>query len=231
MVSFAAPEQVEMCAEICQSFCFDNGAFTAWRRGEAMDFSGYYAWVERWMKHPGFDFAIIPDVIDGDEDANDKLAYKWPLPRHVGVPVWHLHESLSRLHALAKRFPRIAFGSSGEWSEPGTQGWWVRMAEALDELCDDSGRPMVKLHGLRMLDTSIFTRLPFSSADSTNAARNVGLDSRWRGTYAPKSKAVRGIVLCDRIESHNSAPTWSGLDKQQNLDIVFPQNGRAGVND
>jgi hypothetical protein len=55
------------------------------------------------MRAPNFDFAIIPDVIDGDEAANDALINLWPWIRekHMSAPVWHLHESLDRLMRLA----------------------------------------------------------------------------------------------------------------------------------
>jgi len=43
--------------------------------------------VEEWRRHPGFDWAIIPDVIDGDEAANDALVTAWPFGMVVGVPV------------------------------------------------------------------------------------------------------------------------------------------------
>ena len=36
-----------MAAEVCQSFCLDNGAFSAWQSGAPItDWSGYYAWVD-----------------------------------------------------------------------------------------------------------------------------------------------------------------------------------------
>ena len=76
---------------------------------------------------------------------------------------------------------------------------------------------MTKLHGLRMLDTDVFTRFPFASADSTNVARNIGIDSRWNGSYKPPSKAARGIVLAERIEAFQSPAVWSGCEVQQSL--------------
>ena len=92
---------------------------------------------------------------------------------------------------------------------PGSTNWWVRMHRALEAICD-SGRPRCHLHGLRMLNPSIFARLPLASADSCNIARNIGIDKAWRGTYAPSSKAWRGIVIAGRIEAHQSASEWRG---------------------
>lgn len=71
------------------------------------------------------------------------------------------------------------------------------------------GQPLVKLHGLRMLNPEIFTRLPFSSADSTNIGRNIGIDQAWKGNYMPPTKDMRAAVMRSRIESQNAPATWS----------------------
>lgn len=209
MVSFAHPEQLPLIAELCQSFVLDNGAFSAWRSGKPItNWLPFMAWIDEWRHHPGCDWFLIPDVIDGDEQDNDRLVLEFK-DISSGVPIWHMHESFSRIRRLMDMgFERIALGSSGEFAEIGNNKWWARMAGAMDVLCDERGRPKVKLHGLRMLDPKIFGELPLSSADSTNVARNVGLDTRWKGTYTPPNKATRGIVLANRIESHQSASEW-----------------------
>lgn len=77
-------------------------------------------------------------------------------------------------------------------------------------ICDDMGRPVCKLHGLRMLDPGVFTRFPFASADSTNIGRNVGIDSHWKtGSYLPSGKPARAAVMRQRIESHNAPPAYN----------------------
>lgn len=97
--------------------------------------------------------------------------------------------------------------SSGQWRSPGTDAWWKRMGAAMDAICDDQGRPVCRLHGLRMLDPTIFQHLPFASADSTNAAVNGGSISRF-GMYAPPTAGQRANVIADRVEAYNSAPVW-----------------------
>jgi hypothetical protein len=208
MISFARPEQIKTAAEVCQSFCLDNGAFTLWKRGTKRDFAAYYAWVDRWIRHPGCDFAVVPDCIQGTEEENDELLASWPFERWHGCPVWHLHESLRRLRRLTKVWPRVAIGSSGAFSTPGAPEWWNRMQGAMRVCCDPSGVPRTRLHGLRMLNPELFCKLPLASADSTNISRNVQLDRKWIGPYTPSSKRVRGLVLVDRIESHNAAANW-----------------------
>lgn len=209
-VSFAHAGQLGVAAQVCQSFALDNGAFSAWKRGEPVrDWRPYYKWAAAGQRVPACDFAVIPDVIDGDEAANDALVAEWPLPRWFGAPVWHMHESLARLERLASAWPRVCIGSSGEFATIGTASWWGQMARAMRVVCDDDGRPMCKLHGLRMLDPTIFGRLPFASADSTNIGRNIGIDQAWRGTYSPPTKEARAAVMRQRIESNNAPARWA----------------------
>lgn len=203
-------------AEFCQTFCFDNSAFSVWKTGGQLDVAGYIAWCEEWHRHPGFDWALIPDVIDGSEEENDALIEQWPANIR-GVPVWHMHESIERLLYLALEWPTVAIGSSGQWRTPGTAAWWQRMGEAMTALCDEQGRPPCKLHGLRMLDPAIFSKLPLSSADSTNAAVNCGSLSRF-GSYLPPTATQRAAVIAERIESQNSAALWdTTLGVQQDM--------------
>jgi hypothetical protein len=214
-VSFRKPEQLALSIEICQSFAVDNGAFSAWKSGNPVtDWGRYYAWVAGLHRVPSFDFAVIPDVIDGDEAANDRLIEEWPWRRTspwIGAPVWHMHESLERLSRLASTFPRVCIGSSGDYATVGTPPWWVRIGEAMGEVCDRSGLPVCKLHGLRMLNPRVFSKLPFASADSTNIARNVNIDSAWKGTYTPPSKESRAWVMRQRIESVQARTFWSRI--------------------
>lgn len=206
LVPFIRNEDCGIVADVCKSFCFDNSAFSAWKRDIVIEFPAYIAWCEEWHKHPGFDFALIPDVIDGTDEENDALIEQWPA--HIrGVPVWHMHESIERLQRLAREWPTVAIGSSGQWRTPGTAAWWRRMSEVMTRLCDEKGRPPCKLHGLRMLDPAIFSKLPLSSADSTNAAVNCGSLSRF-GSYLPPTAAQRAAVIAERIESNNSAAVW-----------------------
>lgn len=217
-VSFAHPQQLDIAIEVCQSFALDNGAFSAWRSGNPIsDWRDYYAWVRAVRPAPGFDFAVIPDVIDGDEAANDELIAEWPFQLSDSAPVWHMHESIDRLRRLATGWRRVCIGSSGEYAAVGNAAWWNRMAEAMNAVCDRAGRPICRLHGLRMLNPEVFTRLPFASVDSTNIGQNIGIDSAWRGSYQPPDKAWRAMVLAERIEAHNSPAVWSGAMFQPSL--------------
>lgn len=223
--SFEHPSQTPLAAEVCQSFALDNGAFSKWRAGKGkVDIGAYADYVREWEHHPGFDFAIIPDIIDGSEFDNDKMLSAWicgQRMRCASVPVWHLHESLERLAYLINAYPRVALGSSGQWATPGTEDWWDRMEEVRPVACDELGRPKVKLHGLRMLNPTIFAHIPFASADSCNVALNIGKDVKWTGTYQPITPGQRSLVLAERIELHAAAARWSQRrGTQMNLELI-----------
>lgn len=207
-ISHAEPRDLGIALDVCQSIALDNGAFSAWRSGAPIvEWREYYEWVADLRRLPCVEFAVIPDVIEGSEADNDALVSEWPHGA-FGAPVWHLHESLDRLVSLAASWPRVCLGSSGDYSTPGSPPWWRRMTEALAVVCDPDGFPRVRLHGLRMLDPAIVRHVPFASADSTNLARNIGLNSAWRGTYQPATTEGRAVVLADRIESAQAPLRW-----------------------
>ncbi len=221
-VSFAEQRNLGLAASVCQSFAVDNGAFTAWKQGRPVqNWTSFYEWSGQCRLIPSCDFAVVPDVIDGTEADNDALLTEWPHPKWFGAPVWHMHESLERLERLAAGWPRVCIGSSGEFASIGTAPWWGQIARAMRVVCDDDGRPLCKLHGLRMLDPAIFTQLPFASADSTNIGRNVGIDQAWRGTYSPPTKEARAQVMRARIESQNAPARWGFIVP----DVPQPEQG------
>ena len=222
MVSFIRQDDLRVAAEICRTVVLDNGAFSAWRSCNPItDWSNFYDCGDFWRLHPTVEWCCIPDDIDGGEKENDMLLSEWPFGL-FGVPVYHIHEDVSRFGRLADKFPRIALGSSGIYSKIGNDKWWQRMGEIMNYICDDQGRPAVKLHGLRMLDPSLLAHLPLSSADSTNVVRNMGMDVKWKGNvYAPTSPSSRALVIMDRLEAHATASVWNGtMGNQLNFELL-----------
>lgn len=217
-ISYANSGQLCLASEICQSFALDNGAFTFWKTGRPIDWSGYYKFVEKWMHHPRFDFAIIPDVIDGGEKGNDELLAAWPLGS-VGVPVWHMNESDERFIRLCRDYDRVAIGSCGEYDVKHPKKCVAKLKDVIRHVVTEDGFPIAKLHMLRGLNKAVFQHLPFASADSTNVARNIGLDSAWKGTYQPQSKETRASILVERVESCVSASRLTYDHKSDKIDI------------
>lgn len=220
MISFANQQQVDLAFEVAGEVVLDNGAFTLWKAGKGkIDIPAYLDFVGLWRFHPAFGWCVIPDVIDGDEDENSKLVDEWPLDRAVSVPVWHMHESVQYLERLVADFPRVAIGSSGEFATPGTPRWQTRIAEAMEVACTD-GMPLVKLHGLRQMDPEIFSVVPYSSVDSCGLARNIGIDSKWKGTYTPRSKETRATVYRERMAYHAASRRFPGMGIQRNMELI-----------
>lgn len=220
-ISFANPTQLELASEVTQSFALDNGAFSFWTKQRVVNWNEYYEFVACWGNHPRFSFAVIPDVIGGTSEENDALIAEWLLGKFVGAPVWHMSEPDERFIRLCNEWPRVCIGSMGEYDAKRPRACRAKLRDLIRHVVDARGYPIAKLHGLRMLNKDIFMHLPLSSADSTNVARNIGIDKAWaKSAYAPASKETRAAVLVERIESMNSA---SALHYDAERDRFTPQ--------
>jgi hypothetical protein len=166
-VSYANPNDSEICMRIGQSVMWDNGAFSLFTKGRVVDWKAYYKWVEPRLGHPHW--AVIPDVIDGDVEANAELVRQWPFSKHFGSPVWHLAEPIDVLLQFSQDFPRICFGSSGAFWQVGSDAWCRRVDEAFNAMARQG--PIPWIHMLRGMAVA-GKRWPFASVDSVNVARN-----------------------------------------------------------
>lgn len=215
LIPFPRPEDLEIARLVARSFIFDNGAFTAWRRGQPVtDWQPYVEFCKAWQPHPAFQWAIIPDVIDGTEEDNNNLICWWStrFPSRYSVPVWHLHESMKRLRNLInpqQGFPAIAIGSSGEYATPGTTKWFDRMDKAWKVLAPN-GKCRQKVHGLRMADPFLQKRYPFASVDSTNVAQNGS-----RLDESPPTNFWNKVLKANRIENCEKAVMYHPRGNQQ----------------
>lgn len=193
-VSHADHRDVKVAHDIGQGVMLDNGAFSSWTKGKAVNWSEYYRWVEPWL-----DFyttwAVIPDVIDGGTEENDALVSAWP-HGNSGAPVWHMHEPIDRLVRLTGDWPRVCIGSSAQFKIVGSELWRRRMDEAMNRLCGN-GKPPCWIHMLRGMQMcgDIY---PFSSVDSADIARHhngkrdpVKMAVRWDSSQCPARWTVR----------------------------------------
>lgn len=147
----------------------DNGAYSAWRSGQPVkDWKPYYDWCDQWLDHPTT-WAVMPDLITGDEEENSRLNRAWPFHER-GAPVWHMHESIGRLRGLLWSFPRVCIGSSGDYATLLSPSWQRRMDEIWREIGRDFKRTP-NVHMLRGMQL-IRERWPFASVDSTDIGRN-----------------------------------------------------------
>lgn len=172
-ISYVRPDQIKLALDHAESVAIDNGAFSAWKRGINIQWSDFYTWLMQFYHHEKVKFFVIPDVVEGGEEDNDALIKSLPsMFKEKAVPVWHLHESLERLVALCEEWPRVCFGSSGDYASIRSKAWRERMNQAFTEIYINR-QIQTKIHGLRMLDGRVMGNYPLDTADSTNLACNV----------------------------------------------------------
>jgi hypothetical protein len=194
-VSFSDARDVEVCHEIGQSVMLDNGAYSAWTRGDRPDWEAFAVWAHRWLEFRTT-WAVMPDAIDGDEAAQERLS-AWLFVEHRDVwsrcaPVWHMHESLERLRYLCLAHDRVCIGSSRQYRQVGFAPWHRRMEQAMSQICP-GGRVSTWLHMLRGMSVAD-AGYPFASVDSTDVARNHSrpgrspseMAARWNARQAPR---------------------------------------------
>lgn len=212
LIPFSCTEEVAIAFDVCRSVAFEQELLVVSKNGNVPRIDAYIDWCADWHRHPGFDWALIPAIKAGATAENDALLRDWPSDI-CGIPVYQLHEDPQRLVRLASDYPVVALSGGSVWPNPGTSGWWSRMATIMDVICDEQGRPLCKLHGLQMLTPDIFTVLPLASADGAVMTLNLQSAKRF-GSYDSPSVSQRALVIADRIEAHNSAAIWQRPDQQ-----------------
>ena len=186
-VSYMNPEQLDECIDLVgkdQILILDNGAFTAWKQGLTLDdawWDGFYAWANAAMDRCPQAVAVIPDVIDGNEEENLKLIAKALRQDKLKYPeramaIWHLNESLEQLEKLFKIFNFVGFGSCQEFDIARNKTGSAYMEKIREvfahmnywQMKYKKDRPWI--HMMRGL--GVFHKIGFDSADSCNIAIN-----------------------------------------------------------
>jgi hypothetical protein len=181
-VSFARPEQLEDALRLVgedQILVLDNGAWSHFQRGGAIDRAAFWEWANAAQARSEVAVAVIPDVINGSE-ADNLMEVSYALragfaefPERT-MAIWHLNESLEQLEKLARLMNFVGFGSSDQYDvQRHRQAYEARVREAnavLDRVEREHGRrPWVHL----MRGLGVLKDLPrFESADSVNVAIN-----------------------------------------------------------
>ena len=187
-VSYAFPHDQYWCIENAQSIMWDNGAFTTYTKGKDFNVEGYMDWLND--KLYAANWAVVPDVIGGSVEEQENLAGKWRYPDHLSCYVWHMDLPLTYLEKLLDNYPKVAFGSSGEYWNVGSDSWSRRADKAFEVVEKVGNRNWIHMmRGLRLSGK----RWPFASADSTNIARN------HNGSKRSPRKCTK--EMADRIDS------------------------------
>lgn len=176
-VSFANPSDADTCEGIGQSVLWDNGAFSFRERPVPLDERTLYEWLEPRLYHPHravvLDKIPMPGQTGTSVEDQRAMVKRWPFPRDLSWPVWHLDKPLDYLSELVDEWPGVCLGSAGDYWEVGSVTWERRMDAVFEHLARRGRLPW--LHGLRMLGQ--VKSWPLASADSTNVAQNHGRDT------------------------------------------------------
>ena len=200
-VSFVDHRDADICFNIGQSVMWDNGAYSFFTKGIEINFDKFYKWVEPRLGHPHW--AVVPDIIDGEEEDNLKLINQWPFRKECAAVVWHLSESIDHLFKLIDLgFGKIAFGSSKEYWKVGSKDWEKRMDEVFNSLAKNGSIPWI--HMMRGLSLG-GKRWPFASADSANVARNYS------------QREVTAEYMARQIDTSQCPVVWKLKHTQQEL--------------
>ncbi len=186
-VSHAWPADVSRVHSIGQSVMLDNGAFSKWKAEKETDWPSYYKWADRWLDFPTT-WAVIPDVIDGGDAAQDELIKEWPFDQK-GAPVWHMDEPIDRLVRLSEAWPKVCIGSTSLYADVMSEPWQRRMDEAWDRIAISHTR-VPWIHMLRGM-ACLGRRWPFASVDSTDIARNHNRDQNTPRKMADRWDAIQ----------------------------------------
>lgn len=171
-VSFYRPDNADVCETIGASVLWDNGAFSAYTKGITVDERALFDWLEPRLYHPHR--AVVLDVIGGPVEQQRQAVKRWPFPRDLSWPVWHLDKPLDYLSELCDGgWSGVCLGSAGEYWQIGSVAWERRMDQLFAHLARRGRMPW--LHGLRMLGQ--VRSWPLASADSTNLAQNYARDT------------------------------------------------------
>ena len=202
-VSFYNPQDAKTCMQIGQSVMWDNGAFSCFKNGEKLNYKKYYSWLEDKLGHPHW--CVIPDIIDGSIAEQKKLLLQFPYPAELSAPVWHIALDINYLYFLIDRYPRVCFGSSGDYWNVGSMKWCERVDYVFNQL-DKKYKYIPNIHMLRGLSLG-GTKYPFASADSVNVARN----------FKDQKKCPESMAR--KIDAMQTPIRWQKSNKQISFDL------------
>lgn len=183
----------------------DNGAFTAWQKGETLTWEHwerFAEWAADIMARCPQAVAVIPDVIGGTEQENAELFLDFIscglVETHRCMPVWHMHESLDYLRYLTDYGKYLAIGSSGKYAKVGTPKWHMRIGQAMRAINRATIRVGLMRPWIHMMRAqSEMHAYPFDSCDSCNVAVNHG---RWRRSNPGDGHVARmAQPILDRV--------------------------------
>lgn len=171
----------------------DSGAFSAWKRGVAIDIDEYCDYIKQ-HQHLLYSYVTL-DHIPGKPNVKRTLAeinhsaelsYKnQQYMKKLGlspIPVFHMGEDFKWLRRyMDDGEPYIGISPAADLPQPAIRDWLDR---AFTVVCDKDGWPKVKTHGFGVASFDLLKRYPWFTADATSWA----LTAAYGSIYVPQYK-------------------------------------------
>lgn len=179
-------------------FLIDSGAFTYMSNPKYKDntieqwekhIEGYLDWAR---KHKDIIFAIasldIELLVGGDQVQEWNEKYFEPFMLETGIPVcfvWHHEATKLSWEQYCQRYPYVGVSWGTDSYDDGTGG--LKTGQRMLKVAEKHG---AVVHGMAMTRTSLLTKLPFYTVDSTTWMVGVqyGEVNWWRGTKMSRLK-------------------------------------------
>lgn len=179
-------------------FLIDSGAFTYMSNPKYTDYTieQWEAHIERYLQwardHKSIIFAIasldIELLVGGDKVQEWNEKYFEPFMLETGIPVcfvWHHEATKLSWEQYCQRYPYVGVSWGTDSYQDGTGG--LKTGQRMLKVAEKYG---AVVHGMAMTRTSLLTKLPFYTVDSTTWMVGVqyGEVNWWRGTKMSRLK-------------------------------------------
>lgn len=184
----------------------DSGAFSAFTQGVEIDIGEYCDYI-----HENQDIILFPSVLDAIGDAEGTWRNQEEMERR-GVnplPCFHYGEPLDLLRHYVGRYEYITIGGMVPISTPQLKIWLDAIWR--DILCDELGRPRIKVHGFGLTSLPLMMRYPWYSVDSSTwvqwAANGMILIPTRTGQLDVSNKSSRRKIPNQHLDSMSPVET------------------------
>lgn len=202
--SFLPTKKVSELASVTSGLMIDSGAFTAWRKGSAIQLDAYSRFL---LTAPVHEWAIALDVI-GDAEAS---VANWRLMRQrhpTIVPVWHEGDPVSILDEYASAGGLIGLGRiEGRRSDQKTLEFYDAAFNR---------HPDTMFHALGNANPMQLEPYPFYSFDSTGWQRDAAYSQshKWPYNRCTKETRMRASIEATETIEHRAPkqqPLFHGM--------------------
>jgi len=160
----------------------DSGAFSDFTQGVETSLDSYAAYI-----HKNLDVIEVASVLDGIGDPKKTLENQHALESmdcNV-LPCFHYGEPIGYLKHYMENYDHITLGGMVPISTKDLRVWLDDMFG--NYLTDDSGHPIIKVHGFGMTTMSLVERYPWYSVDSSSWVQT----ARTGGIHLPGIGAIQ----------------------------------------